>query len=532
MADIEKNVELNFITNADQTKSSVDGLNNSIDRTSNSTKGLTSRISENGGAMGLLSSLTGGLAMDFKDAGEATSLFGNKLSGLKGALLASGIGLAVVIMGELIANWEKWSGVIDGSTKQLAELTAQMDELNLSRDRYLQQTNTEIQLLELNGASSRRILQEKYKQNADLIEQQEKALQLAESQYRIEFNRDRDSEKTLEALNKRNEAQGKLNDLRNNSLILEGQFNKLESDTEKARRERIKKQQDDANKKADADKKALEDRIKAEKDNAQRIADQAKADNLKNSQTELEQLETKYNNEKALLEKFKIDTNELELKYLNDRNNILLAQQEKEKEISDKAKADDIAAKKLKAEEDLKIEQALADAKTSIQNQQLNVASQGIAFISQLAGKNKAIQKGLIVADSAVGIAKTVISTQTANAQALAKYPFPGGQALAATEIAFNNISAGIGIAANVAATAKALSALGGGGGASGGGGGGARAAAAAPNVSFVSSNENQLAGAIARQTGETPPIKAYVVTSEVTTGQSLDRNLVESTSI
>ena len=509
-------------------------VSGSSDNLNKSTTMLTSSVSSNGGAMGLLSELTGGLAMTFKDAGEATELFGGKLSGLKGALIASGIGLAVVIIGELIANWEKWSGVIDGSTEQLKELTSQMDELNLSRDRYLQQTNTEIQLLELNGVSSRRILQEKYKQNYDLIKQQEEALALAEKQYRIEFNRDRDGEKAVEALNKRNEAQGKLNELKNNSLILEGQFNKLERDAEKERQEKLKKQQEEAQKEIDRRKKELEDKIKAERDSAQKLADQAKEANLKNSQTELEQLESKYKQERALLEKFKIDTNDLELKFFNDKNAILLKQQEEEYKIIEADKAKKLELDKKDAEEKVKIEQFVAQAKEQIQQKTLDVASQGIELLTSLAGKNKALQKGLLLVESAVGIAKIVTSTQAANAAVTAKYaPIPGGPALAAAEITLNKVSAGIGIAANLAATSKAMSALGGGG--SGGGGASAGAsvpASATPNVSFVTSSENQVASNINRQNAEAPPVKAYVVTSEVTTGQSLDRNLIDSSTI
>jgi hypothetical protein len=88
-----------------------------------------------------------------------------------------------------------------------------------------------------------------------------------------------------------------------------------------------------------------------------------------------------------------------------------------------------------------------------------------------------------------------------------------------------NNIQTGIGIAANIAATAKALKeigaggsvsapSVGGGGGGSAGGGGGTMQA---PNFNVVGNNGiNQLAQL------QQQPVKAYVVGAEVTSQQAL----------
>jgi hypothetical protein len=107
--------------------------------------------------------------------------------------------------------------------------------------------------------------------------------------------------------------------------------------------------------------------------------------------------------------------------------------------------------------------------------------------------------------------------------------------ASAAPVIAMNNIQTGIGIAANIAATAKALKEIGaggsvnapsagggGGGGAAGGGGGGSTMQA--PNFNVVGNNGiNQLAQL------QQQPVKAYVVGAEVTTQQALDRNRIST---
>ena len=107
----------------------------------------------------------------------------------------------------------------------------------------------------------------------------------------------------------------------------------------------------------------------------------------------------------------------------------------------------------------------------------------------------------------------------------------PGGAALAAAEITLNKIGAGIGIAANIAATAKALSSLGGGSpsGSSGGGGSAGGGAAPAPSFNVVG---NTGVNQIAQTLGNQQPIQAFVVGSQVTTQQALDRNLVNNATL
>ena len=182
-------------------------------------------------------------------------------------------------------------------------------------------------------------------------------------------------------------------------------------------------------------------------------------------------------------------------------------------------------------EEQLANEQAIADGKKSIQESTYSVLEKGISVLQSVAGKNKAIQKGLIIAESAIGIAKIVTSTQAANAAATLKYALlPGGAALAASERLLNNVSAGIGIGATVLSTSKALQALGGGSAGSsnsnpsGGGGGNSTP----PQFNIVGqSGTNQLAQSIGAKQGQ--PIQAYVVGNEVTSQQALDRNRVQT---
>jgi hypothetical protein len=198
--------------------------------------------------------------------------------------------------------------------------------------------------------------------------------------------------------------------------------------------------------------------------------------------------------------------------------------------IIEQAKANEIGAiTKTASDKELADAKAVAEQKAAIQQQGLDVALQGIGVIKSIFEKSKGVQKAAVIAESAIGIAKMIISNKVANAGALASPAnilVPGS---AAPIIALNNISTGFGIAANVAATAKALSALGGGGAPSGSvgndGGGGGGGGGFNPSFNVVgNSGINQLAG-IQQQ-----PVKAYITTGEVSTALSLERNTLQKT--
>ena len=189
--------------------------------------------------------------------------------------------------------------------------------------------------------------------------------------------------------------------------------------------------------------------------------------------------------------------------------------------------------KKIRDKE-IEDEKIVAQAKFEIQQKTFDAIENGIGVLKSAFENNKALQKVALIAESAFGIARIIINTKAANAAARAKYSLlPGGIALAAAEATANNISAGVGIAANLVATAKGLSALGGGGAPSGGSnlsgdvGGGVRSA---PQFNVVgTSGVNQIAQVVGK---EQPIVKAYVVASDVSTAQALDRNIIKSSSL
>ena len=251
-----------------------------------------------------------------------------------------------------------------------------------------------------------------------------------------------------------------------------------------------------------------------------------------------------YNEEMALRKTRDTEANAFALQIEKDAADRKKLQKDKELKDDEEAKAkadkdmkDGLARLQYEANQKVAIAQFVADAEAQIRQANLDNAAAGFALLGQLAGRNRALQAAALLGESAIGVAKIIINTKAANAAATLKYALiPGGALLAKAEQTANNISAGIGIAANVAATAKGLSALKSGGspqGASVGSVTGGRGVAEpqTPQFNVVgTSGSNQLAETISGQNRQ--PLKAYVVASDVSTAQSLERNIISGASI
>lgn len=314
-------------------------------------------------------------------------------------------------------------------------------------------------------------------------------------------------------------------------------FNDAKTRFEKGSKEMTKAQKEEAAKQAEENRKRQEEiTAKNQAEYEKRLAAQKEANKKAKEERERAAQEERdffigidnVNRERRVAEA--LEKEAADAKFLSDTTAMVDAlEAEEQRKLENEKKLTD---------ERIKIAQAEADAKRAIQLATLDTASNGIALLGKLFENNKAVQKAALLADSAIGIAKIIINTQAANAGAIAKYSLiPGGLALAAKEITLNKINAGLGIAANVLATAKGLKGLGGGsaqGAAVGGGTGGgsdisASVTPAAPQFNVVgTSGQNQ----IAQSLGNKQPIKAYVVANDVSTQQSLDRNIVKTATI
>ncbi len=188
-------------------------------------------------------------------------------------------------------------------------------------------------------------------------------------------------------------------------------------------------------------------------------------------------------------------------------------------------------------------EQFKTDALAFIQDQQVaNVASVG-NILGMIAGKNKKLAIAGLVLEQGANIAKVVIDTARGiSAATAAAAPFIANPLTAipatanlARVIVQQKIAAGLSIAGIIAGAAQGISQInsvdipGSGGG---GGGGGSAPSIPTPSISATSAPEfqtggqadtgTQVAGAIGA--AQQAPIRAYVVSTEVSSQQALDR--------
>ena len=204
---------------------------------------------------------------------------------------------------------------------------------------------------------------------------------------------------------------------------------------------------------------------------------------------------------------------------------------------------------------DLENEQNEIDEKTRIQQQYINYISSLSSILSAIGGKNEHLRKVALIAEKGAAIASVAVeasasigkqtsattATSAANLANLATQGGPTNIAAAATfaaaekankasyikNVAQTKIGAGISMAAIAAGTVAQLS----GGRSSSSGGGGGGQTVQAPDFNIIgSTGVNQLADVIGGTTQQ--PIKAYVVSSEVTSAQELDRNIIDSASL
>ena len=271
------------------------------------------------------------------------------------------------------------------------------------------------------------------------------------------------------------------------------------------------------------------DAVKQKEDAIQKILDESKIkQDEKDLETQLLEAELAETNKLAELEKLGATLEQKQAirdYYAGFKIEAEKADAAKTKAIDDKALADKIA--------NIQAEQSAREANAATIADGLN----GLQNVFKAFGKeSKALAIASIIVDQVSSISRIISNTGIANAKAIATSPTTFGQPW----VAINSISAGASIAGSVAGAAKAISALKSDKTtpispspipSSGGGGSAITAPSAPPSFNVVgASDSSQLAGVIANQSQQ--PIQAYVVSNDVTTAQSLDRNIIESVGI
>lgn len=332
MADINKviviDVEDNASASLNNINTQLENVDNSVKKVDSSTESLTSAqkkntqsVLENGGAMGLLNDLTGGYAMMVKDAVEASTLFSKEgriatavtaaYSAVVGtstgamklfrlALAGTGIGLVVIALGALVANFdkvvqyvqmgiEKFKGMGEGAKLLVSVLfpivgvirliTAGLEEMGiidddatkkakknaaerikaLDRDRIKieEKYNSEIRLAAAAG-----------KDTTELEAQKRKAILLTlQALNDAERARIKSGEATKEEIERWNKRQGEIKKIIEDGKVAEIEAEKKAEDKKKEildkaaekKKERIQKEKDDERKRQEDLRKLTED---------------------------------------------------------------------------------------------------------------------------------------------------------------------------------------------------------------------------------------------------------------------------------
>ena len=490
------------------------------------------------------------------------------MQGIKGAIIATGIGLLVVALGTIVAYWDDIKAVVGGVTEEQKKLNAAAQKNVEAQDKKLASLSLQENSLRLQGKSEKEILDIKIK-----------ATQEAIKAYEIDIKRIETTNKAQEEAAARNYEYLKSfldfvtipqrylyeSAAKNiNSIIdlinkipgvkitnkIDETFGdkatdylaKLGFDPEKTKKEgslvieeanktlaKLKSDRDGYQLGINAiDKKAAEKSVETEKEKNDRLYKEylkTQTDNdFESSVIELNALDAKNQAKREKDAKFKEDQiaaqQQFELQIAALVYDSETAQEERRKEAQEK---------RIKEFKDTT--EAVGSIAKSGEDLLASIQANGLAK-----GKaGQAAMKGLalvqIAADSAIAFSKMMQGSESsaAGAASVAGPAAPG--VYTATKIAFY-ASGTATILANIA-RAKALLSGGGGGGGGGstspsaGGGGGATA----PQFNVVgSTGVNQLAGVMGAQ--QQTPVQAYVVANNVTTAQGLDRNIIQSATL
>jgi len=471
------------------------------------------------------------------------------LKGIKAGIGATGIGLLVVALGTIAANWEDIVSAAKEAFPALNNVGNVFNKLkeyafgagNVIKNYILMPFKALGQLIagDFKGAI------EEIKKGFDVVGNYE-----AGAAKERQNQRDEAAAEQLAKLVKDNEnriavlkASGKdtyaleLENLKNKQKLYKDDQEKLDQalQDERVLRATHGKQLSDAE--AALNKKLAEERFAARQKEAEELAELAKQkaeriqedfDNLYKAnqdaqkvvmestmtqqEIELAAIDKKYQDQIALATKLGQDTTTLTDAFAVERTAVMQKYASEEDRIREEQKQKD-----EKAAEDTKIrERAVANAK-------LDIAQNTLALIGEIAGKGSKVGKALALAQATISGYQGVQNAYTTAQASPITLTFP----------AYPYIQAGLAGAFSLLQIKKIMSTDPSGSSAPnlGGGAGGAGGGATPPSFNVVgSTGVNQLAGAIGNR--EAAPVQAYVVANNVTTAQSLDRNIIQSATL
>ena len=505
--------------------------NEKVKQASEGAKTFTKALSGQKGMMNVLNKVTGGmsgqiisLASSLKAAGVAAQTFVRGLSATKKALLATGIGALVVALGTIVAYWDEIQEGIAGASAETKNLVAKQQEIVAEAEKNVRVATSQDNILKQQGMSEFDILEYKRKQTAELIKQIELQILL-------------NNQSTGEAAKSAIKWQTALNAMNMGSLAGFFGVDAGEIVSEGGKQNSALKEQLDALLNTQAGyylsaAQLKESEILKGLGDSERLAAEAKTLNdeffkefgITSAQAYLDSFNStvkqKVEEDPELLSMFnQIEGLELEefdawfdadMKKINDRKN---AEIEAEALIRD-AKLNTLstiqgifgqetaiskaafALKQLMALKEIQLSftKMKAKAAETVGEASMNAAVAGTE-VAKGAGKAAATLNPFVIASYAVSAAAVIASMISAFSKAKGEAAKFGG----------GSVTGGRGMTAAVPSIPASFNIVGQGG-------------------------TNQLAQSIGAQ--ESQPIKAYVVASDVSTAQSMERNIVQSASI
>jgi hypothetical protein len=461
------------------------------------------------------------------------------------AFMTAGIGILIVGIGLLIENFDKIANVFTGEIERNARYTKSLNksakaikdnakELEKRADDLKRNQDFEYAMAEAQGATTAELRKMKVAQAEERIELEKDSVARAENIYWLAKQRYQklvNLEADKELIKKAKE----------NAVQARETLTKEKEDLQQARQDR----KDIINQNKVDEVKDRQDRIQAGKDAAKEelatIKDNQKSatELLKEeSQRQIDAIEAKYAEQIKLAKKYGKDIKALEeardkeLKEITDKQVDLsrggneqvkiatISSIKTTKEFQEQQKAGLVGVQEVR-ERIFQREKELDEAKKKAQEDALNATANTLGQVADLFGEQTAAGKAAAIAEATI---QTFLSAQKA-------YTSTVGVPVVGPVLA--PINAGLAIAAGIK-NIKAITAVqtpdGGGGG--GGGGGNlsnsfSGAVPQAPSFNVVgNSGVNQLAQL------QQQPMQAFVVSSSVTTAQSLDRNRIENATL
>lgn len=571
--------QLNIKTNAsealDEVNSAVKDLKSGVDDAGDAVSQLGETLGGAGDtgekAMGVLDQATGGLVSSVKGLVGGVKSFGKTAisafrastagaNGLKKALISTGIGALVVALGLIVAYWDDIKGAISGVSSDQKKLLADTQAEAEARKEALSATESSENSLKLQGKSEREIRDLKIQQTNEIILATEQVLEQQKLQAKAQedaMKRNRDIAQAVirfltfpltmilatvdlmtAAISKipginisTNLEQGFSGGLANmlfdpEEVAEEGAATIAETEKQLAalknkRDGYILQNQDEdaraAQEKLDAEKKAAEELAALKKEIAEAEVNTKEEIRAK----EISDEEKHYDDLIALAKANGFDTTELEI----TKGQVLA-------EIRNKHRQEDIDAEQRYQDELDKIAQQEADDRRDRNSARLMMVADTfqamLALSEAFAGEDEEKQRRAFALQKALSSASTIVSTIEGAQNA---YSTAQKSPLTAVFPAYPYVQAGLATAFGIAQlkqiqsqqfessdTPKTSSAP----------RGGAPAGGVSPRFNLVGgSGVNAIAQSLANT-----PIKAYVVGSEVTSQQQLDRNRVKAATL